>query len=105
MQLDGVTLEQALNQILSVNRSSYKVLSERSILIFDDTAQKHQAYDDQVIQTFYLSNADATELAQLLSQAFRPPGLAIQPAIAPNKAQNSITIRATRAGRRRSSRS
>ncbi len=95
VQLDGVTLEQALNQILSVNQLSYKVLSERSILIFDDNAQKHQQYDDQVIQTFYLSNADATELAQLLSQAFRPPGIAIQPAIAPNKAQNSITIRAT----------
>jgi general secretion pathway protein D len=95
VQLDGVTLEQALNQILSVNSLAYKVLSERSILIFDDTAQKHQAYDDQVIQTFYLSNADATELAQVLSVAFRPAGLYIQPAIAPNKAQNSITIRAT----------
>jgi type II secretory pathway component GspD/PulD (secretin) len=95
VQLDGVTLEQALNQILGVNGLSYKVLSERSILIFEDNAGKHQQYDDQVIQTFYLSNADATELAQLLSQAFRPPGIAVQPAIAPNKAQNSITIRAT----------
>jgi general secretion pathway protein D len=95
VQLDGETLEQALNQILSVNQLSYKVLSERSILIFDDTAPKHGQYDDQVIQTFYLSNADATELAQLLSQAFRPPGIAIQPAIAPNKTANSITIRAT----------
>ncbi len=93
--LEGATLEQALNQILSVNQLSYKVLSERSILIFEDNAQKHQQYDDQVIQTFYLSNADATELAQLLSQAFRPPGIPVQPAIAPNKAQNSITIRAT----------
>ena len=95
VQLDGVTLEQALNQILSVNQLSYKVLSERSILVFDDNAQKHAQYDEQVIQTFYLSNADATELAQLLSQAFRPPGIAVQPAIAPNKTANSITIRAT----------
>ena len=95
IQLDGVTLEQALNQILGVNQLSYKVLSERSILIFEDNANKHQQYDEQVIQTFYLSNADATELAQLLSQAFRPAGIAIQPAIAPNKTQNSITIRAT----------
>jgi type II secretory pathway component GspD/PulD (secretin) len=95
VQLDGETLEQALNQILSVNQLSYKVLSERSILVFDDNAQKHAQYDDQVIQTFYLSNADATEMAQLLSQAFRPPGIAVQPAIAPNKTSNSITIRAT----------
>src|SRR5215468_5600988 len=95
VQLDGETLEQALNQILSVNGLAYKVLTERSILVFDDNAQKHAQYDDQVIQTFYLSNADATELAQLLAQAFRPPGIALQPAIAPNKPQNSITIRAT----------
>src|SRR5262245_6346662 len=95
VQLDGETLEQALNQILSVNQLSYKVLSERSILVFDDNAQKHAQYDDQVIQTFFLSNADATELAQILSQAFRPPGIAVQPAIAPNKTANSITIRAT----------
>jgi len=54
VQLDGETLEQALNQILSVNQLSYKVLSERSILVFDDNAQKHGLYDDQVIQTFYL---------------------------------------------------
>jgi type II secretory pathway component GspD/PulD (secretin) len=95
VQFDGETLEQALNQILSVNGLAYKVLTERSILVFDDNAQKHAQYDDQVIQTFYLSNADATELAQLLSVAFRPPGLAVQPAIAPNKTSNSITIRAT----------
>jgi len=95
VQFDGETLEQALNQILSVNQLSYKVLSERSILVFDDNAQQHAKYDDQVIQTFYLSNADATELAQILSQAFRPPGIAVQPAIAPNKTANSITIRAT----------
>jgi type II secretory pathway component GspD/PulD (secretin) len=95
VQFDGETLEQALNQILSVNQLSYKVISERSILVFDDTAQMHAQYDDQVIQTFYLSNADATELAQILSQAFRPPGIAVQPAIAPNKTANSITIRAT----------
>src|SRR5436190_8721669 len=68
--LDGVTLEQALNQIMAVNQLSYKVTGERSILIFEDTANKHQQYDEQVIQTFYLSNADATELAQVLSQAF-----------------------------------
>ena len=81
VQLDGVTLEQALNQILSVNQLSYKVLSEQSILVFDDNAQKHAQYDEQVIQTFYLSNSDPTEMAQLLSTVLRPPGVAVQPQI------------------------
>jgi type II secretory pathway component GspD/PulD (secretin) len=95
VQLDGQTLEQALSQILSVNQLSYKVLSTNSILIFDDNAQKHAQYDEQVIQTFYLSNSDPTEMAQLLSTVLRPPGVAVQPQIVANKTGNSVTIRAT----------
>src|SRR3954469_11002193 len=95
VQLDGVTLEQALNQILSVNQLSYKVLGEQSILVFDDNAQKHAQYDEQVIQTFYLSNSDPTEMAQLFSTVLRPPGAAVQPQIVANKTGNSVTIRAT----------
>jgi type II secretory pathway component GspD/PulD (secretin) len=93
--LDGVNLEQALNQILGVNQLSYKVLSEQSLLVFDDNAQKHAQYDEQVIQTFYLSNSDPTEMAQLLSTVLRPPGVAVQPQIVANKTGNSVTIRAT----------
>jgi general secretion pathway protein D len=95
VQLDGVTVEQALNQILSTNQLSYKVLSERSILVFPDTAPKHAQYDDQVVRTFYLSNADATEMTQILSTIIRLPGIAVQPAIAGNKTSNSITVRGT----------
>jgi general secretion pathway protein D len=95
VQLDGVTLEQALNQILSTNQLSYKVLSERSILVFNDTVQKHNQYDEQVVQTFYLSTADPTELTQILSGMLRLPQMPIQPAIAPNRANNSITVRGT----------
>ena len=76
VQLDGVTLEQALQQIMSVNQLSYKVLSERSILVFPDTPQKHAQYDEQVVRTFYVSHADATELTQLLSSIIRLPGMA-----------------------------
>src|SRR5262245_439783 len=67
VQLDGVTLEQALNQIMAMNQLSYKVVSERSIFVFPDTPPKHAQYDEQVVRTFYLSNADPTEISQLLS--------------------------------------
>src|SRR5206468_255544 len=46
VQLDGVTLEQALNQIMTMNGLSYKVLSERSIFVFQDTPPKHAQYDE-----------------------------------------------------------
>ena len=93
--LDGVTLEQALNQILSTNQLSYKIINERSILVFPDTAIKHQQYDEQVVKTIYLSNADPAEMQQLLSSMVRFTGMAIQPAIWPNKNANSLTLRGT----------
>src|SRR5262249_39480979 len=46
--LTGVTVEQALGQILTTNQVSYKIVNERTILLFPDTTQKHQQYDDQV---------------------------------------------------------
>jgi general secretion pathway protein D len=95
VNLNGVTVEQALQQILSVNQLSYKVQSERSVLIFPDTPPKHAQYDEQVIQTFYVSHADVTELTQLLSSLVRLPSLAVQPAIQFNKTANTITVRGT----------
>ncbi|HEY2152418.1 MAG TPA: tetratricopeptide repeat protein [Vicinamibacterales bacterium] len=95
VQLDGVTLEQALNQIMTMNQLSYKILSERSIFVFPDTTPKHAQYDEQVIRTFYLSHADSTDVMQILSTIIRLPGIAVQPAIAGNKTANTITIRGT----------
>jgi general secretion pathway protein D len=95
VQLDGVTLEQALNQIMTMNQLSYKVISERSIFVFQDTAPKHAQYDEQMIRTFYVSHADATELTQILSTIIRLPGIAVQPAIVANKTANTITVRGT----------
>jgi general secretion pathway protein D len=95
VQLDGVTLEQALNQLMTMNQLSYKVVSDRSIFVFPDTNVKHAQYDEQVIRTFYLSHADATEIAQTLSSIVRLPGIAIQPIVVANKTANTLTVRAT----------
>ena len=95
VQLDGATLEQALNQIMTMNGLSYKVVNERSIFVFPDTAPKHAQYDEQVVRTFYVSHADATELTQILSTIVRLPGIAVQPGIVPNRTTNTITVRAT----------
>jgi general secretion pathway protein D len=95
VNLDGLTLEQALNQIMTMNQLSYKVISDRSIFVFQDTTTKHAQYDEQVVRTFYLSHADATEITQTLSTIIRLPGISVQPAIVPNKTANTITVRAT----------
>ena len=77
MQLDGVTLEEALQQILSANQLFYKVLNERTVLVIPDNAQNRAQYEEQVVRTFYLSHADATEMAQLLNTVLRVPGVAV----------------------------
>jgi general secretion pathway protein D len=95
VNIEGATLEQALNQIMTMNQLSYKVMGEKSIFVFQDTPPKHAQYDDQVIRTFYLSHADSTEVQQILSTIIRLPGIAVQPAIAGNKTANTITVRGT----------
>ena len=95
--LDGVTLEQGLRQILSANNLFYKVQDERTIIVIPDTPANRARYEDQVIQTFYVSNADATELVQTLTNITRIAQLPVPPVIVPNRTQNTITIRATTA--------
>jgi general secretion pathway protein D len=95
VQLEGVTLEQALQQILTANNVFYKVLNQRTIIVVPETPANRAKYDEQVIQTFFLSHADATEMAQLLTNITRIAGLAVQPVIIANRAANTITVRAT----------
>jgi general secretion pathway protein D len=95
VQLEGVTLEEALRQILSVNNLFYKVLNQRTLIVVPETPANRAKYDEQVIQTFYLSHADATEMAQLLTNITRIVGIAIQPVIIANRGANTITVRAT----------
>jgi type II secretory pathway component GspD/PulD (secretin) len=96
VQLEDVTLEEALNQVLAANQLWYKVLNERTIQVIPDIAQKRQLYEDQVIRTFYLSHADPQEVLQVLNAVTRIQGLPIAPSFAANKAASTITVRATR---------
>ncbi len=95
VNLDGVTVEDALNQVLSANGYYYKVTNPRTILIIPDQPAKHQQYDDMVVRVFYVSHADATELAQLLSTIMRIPQMPVQPMMQANKTANTISVRAS----------
>jgi general secretion pathway protein D len=95
VKLDGVTVEEALQQVLSANALFYKVLNERTILVIPDNVQNRAKYEEQVIRTFYLSHADAQEMVQTLNVIGRIQGSPIVPAFVPNKNQNSVTVRAT----------
>jgi type II secretory pathway component GspD/PulD (secretin) len=95
VSLTGVSFEQALAQILEVNGLFHKVINAQAILVIPDTVPKRTQYEEQVIQTFYLSHADATELAQMINTVVRVPAMAVQPQIAANPSSNTITVRGT----------
>ena len=95
VQMRGVTFDEALDQIFAGNLLFYKVINERTIMVIPDNAQKRALYSEQVIRTFFVSHADATEVAQILNGVIRIPALAVAPQIVANKTNNTITVRAT----------
>ena len=95
LKLEGLSLEQALQQIMIANQLFYRVLNERTIIVAQDSTQKRQQYEEQVIRTFFISHADASELNQMLIALVRVAGMPIQPQTQFNKTANTITARAT----------
>ena len=95
LTLDRMTLGEALQQVLTNSGNFYKVVNQRTILVITDNPQKRQQYDEQVVQTFYLSHSDSAEVSASLNNILNIPGAQTQrPAIIPNKTSNSITARA-----------
>ncbi len=95
INVEGVTLEEALQQIMITNQMFYKVLNERTIIVAQDSTVKRNQYEDQVVRTFFLSHADATEMQQLLITIIRIAGMAVQPQFVANKTTNTLTARAS----------
>jgi type II secretory pathway component GspD/PulD (secretin) len=95
IDVSGVTLEQGLNLVMTANQLWYKVLNDRTILVIQDTAQKRQQYEEQIIRTFYVSHADPQEIYNMINQIVRIQGIAITPVVSVNKTANTITVRGT----------
>ncbi len=66
VNLSGVTFQEALDQITFVNRLFYKILDQNTLIIVPEGRQKRVSYDELMLQTFYLQNAEADETLQLV---------------------------------------
>jgi type II secretory pathway component GspD/PulD (secretin) len=98
VSLNGVTLGEALNSIVTANQLFYKVQDQKTDLIIPDNAQKRAQYEEQLVQNFYISHVDPLELAQMLNQVIRPiGGQQLAPVISANKTASVINVRATTA--------
>jgi general secretion pathway protein D len=98
LNVSDLSLQEALNLVMTMSQSWYKVINSRTIFVMPDTPQMRQKYEEQVVRTFYLSHADATEVNQIVSQVGRlQTAGAAQIVSLPNKTANTLTVRASAA--------
>jgi general secretion pathway protein D len=72
VELNNVTMEQALEIVQLESKSFVKPVTENIIFVIPDQPQKRRDYEEQVVKTFYLSNTvqaqDLTEIVTGLRQ-------------------------------------
>ena len=89
IDLRNASLEDALNAVSGATRTFFRVTAPRTITVIPDTPAKRREYEEEVLQTFYLSNADLKEAMDLLRLVVDLRR------IAPTTATNALTIKDT----------
>ncbi|MEJ2524200.1 MAG: cohesin domain-containing protein [Desulfuromonadales bacterium] len=64
--LEKASFAQAMELILQMNGLKKKVLNSKTIIIYPESREKAKQYEDQLIQTFYLSHIDAKKAVNML---------------------------------------
>ncbi len=89
IELKDVTAKSALETVMRAAGHFYKTQDTHTIIIAADTPQNRRTYEDLVMQTFFLSNAEPKEIMTLLRS------LVDAKKLAPNEALNAISVRDT----------
>ncbi len=66
IELREVTALEGLEILMQSLGHFYKVLDEQTIMILQNTPANRQAYEDRIIQTFFLSNSDVKDVMTIL---------------------------------------
>ncbi len=80
------TFAEALQSITASTQNFYRVPAQRTVTIVPDTPAKRREYEEDVVRTFYLSNADVKETADLLRITIDARRIGVM------QATNAITI-------------
>jgi len=67
IDLRGLSFQRVLDTLMLQNDLFYKVIDKNTIMVFKDTAQNKEKYENQIIKTYYLSFADPNELRSTLT--------------------------------------
>jgi general secretion pathway protein D len=87
VDLSGLTFQEALDRLTFTNRLFYKVLDQNTIIIVPESPAKRRTYDEVLLRTFYLQNAETKDLETVLKQM-----LGTSAKVASNATLGSITI-------------
>ena len=87
VQLQGVTFQEALDQITFAHRLFYKVIDKNTIIIVQDSQAKRRVYEDLLLRTFYLQNVETKEVEAILKTALGP-----QAKVLGNPTVNALTV-------------
>jgi general secretion pathway protein D len=89
VDLRNATLDDALNTVADATRTFFRVTAPRTVIVIPDTPAKRREYEEEVVRTFYLSNADLKETMDLLRLVLDARR------ISPTTATNALTIKDT----------
>ena len=89
IDLRDVTAARALEMVMQASGHFYKVLDEGSVIIVEDTPQNRRDYEDLVVKTFFLSNADVKDVNNSIRALIDARRLSV------NEQLNSLVIRDT----------
>ncbi len=60
------TVEELIRLVLSTNQLEQKLVNETTVIVFPNTPQKLREYQELVVKSFYLANADAKQTANMI---------------------------------------
>jgi len=89
IDLRSAAFEEALASLSMATRNFYRVTAQRTVTIVPDTPAKRTEYEEEIVRTFYLSNADVKETLDLLRIVIDNRRLA------PITATNALSIKDT----------
>jgi len=76
-----------MRSVSEATQNFYRVTSGRSVQIVPDTPAKRREYEEEVIRTFYLSNADLKETMDLLRLVLAARR------VSPTRATHPVTVK------------
>ena len=69
--LQRASLDDAINLVLVSTQLEKQILNQNSVLIYPDTPEKNRQYRNLLVRSFYLNNADAKKMADLIKNLLK----------------------------------